>query len=81
MRFWEDRQESERTAECSPARATNRAQVLESAPMRWMGSGHPVNVVRSDNLRKELERWVRKREEVRREVMVGQEGGRVEGEE
>ena len=67
VRFWEGRQECERTAECSPKRAVEVAQteewVRESSPMRWMGATHPMNVIRTKQLKQELERWEKKREE------------------
>lgn len=60
--FWEGRQETPKTAECSPARAEELYQEQEVLPRRWMGSTHPVNNVRVERLKKELVRW----EEARR---------------
>lgn len=91
MRFWEDRQETERTAECTPARASQHVQTNEqweqstaSLPMRWMGSTHPMNVVRVESLKEELRRWDRQREAARRvlderAVIEAQAEAEVEG--
>ena len=38
--------------------------VRESSPMRWMGATHPMNVIRTKQLKQELERWEKKRVEV-----------------
>jgi hypothetical protein len=61
VRFWESRQETERTAECTPGRASNIIERREwertSLPMRWMGSSHPMSVVRVARLKEELRRW------------------------
>lgn len=66
MSFWEGRQETERTAECTPGRAVDMAEHREwertSLPMRWMGSSHPMNVVRVERLKEELRRWELQRE-------------------
>lgn len=70
VRFWEERQETERTAECTPARASqhavNEKWESESLPMRWMGSTHPMNVVRVESLKEELRRWERQRQAAKR---------------
>ena len=69
MRFWEGRQETERNAECTPGRAVDMAAHAEwertSLPMRWMGSTHPMNVVRVERLKDELRRWEIQREAAR----------------
>lgn len=69
MRFWEGRQETERTAECTPGRATETVARAEwertSLPMRWMGSSHPMNVVRVERLKAELRQWEIQREGAR----------------
>lgn len=67
IRFWEGRTESERTAECTPQRAGESARRLETAPMRWAGNSHPLNVVRSERLVQELQRWETQREKLRRQ--------------
>ena len=66
VRFWEGRHETERTAECTPGRAVDVVRDREwertSLPMRWMGSSHPMNVVRVERLKDELRRWELQRE-------------------
>ncbi|KAF7797095.1 hypothetical protein EIP86_008287 [Pleurotus ostreatoroseus] len=80
VRFWSGRAESERTAECTPARAGEAAARAETSPMRWVGSSHPLNVVRSERLRQELGRWEEERgRERRRRGMDGVGEARVEG--
>ncbi|KAI0635815.1 peptidase family M48-domain-containing protein [Trametes polyzona] len=61
-RFWESRQDSPKTAECSPARAEETAASAVSGdavslPRRLMGETHPVQQVRVAKLREELSRW------------------------
>ena len=72
VRFWEGRQECERTAECSPKKAVQKAEdqewLKESTPMRWVGSSHPINIVRTDRLKEELQRWEEQREKTRRRL-------------
>ena len=69
MRFWEDRQETERTAECSPKRAQDVVARAEwertSLPMRWVGNTHPMHVVRVERLKAELHQWEIQREAAR----------------
>ncbi|KAI0833334.1 peptidase family M48-domain-containing protein [Trametes gibbosa] len=70
-RFWEARQDTPKTAECSPARAeataTTGSVVSEvlALPRRLMGETHPVQQVRVAKLRAELERWEAEREAAR----------------
>lgn len=77
VRFWEDRQETERTAECSPKRAQDVVARAEwertSLPMRWMGSTHPMNVVRVERLKAELHEWEIQREAARLRLRQQQE--------
>ncbi|KAI0784254.1 peptidase family M48-domain-containing protein [Abortiporus biennis] len=67
VQFWEERGETERTAECSPATAKetfkDHEEVQEdtSKPMRWIGSTHPLSVVRIAKLKEELVRWEKQR--------------------
>ncbi|GJE88639.1 peptidase family M48-domain-containing protein [Phanerochaete sordida] len=69
VRFWEDRQETERTAECSPKRAQDVVARAEwertSLPMRWVGNTHPMHVVRVERLKAELHQWEIQREAAR----------------
>ncbi|CCM01381.1 uncharacterized protein FIBRA_03431 [Fibroporia radiculosa] len=51
VRFWESRHETADMSECSTA--THE----ESLPRRWTGSGHPVNKIRVQKLKEELDRW------------------------
>lgn len=63
VRFWEGRQETPQNAECSPTRAEGHYEdTLESLPNRWMGETHPVNVVRVQRLKAELDRWEKVRQ-------------------
>ncbi|KZT73703.1 hypothetical protein DAEQUDRAFT_721773 [Daedalea quercina L-15889] len=66
--FWEGRGETPKTAECTPGRAEERQREEDSAllalPRRWISSSHPMNVVRVQKLRQELDRW----EEARRKA-------------
>jgi len=61
VKFWENRQSTAKTAECSSTTAekvnltpTAGAQTLG---LRIMGSSHPVNEVRVEKLKQELLRW------------------------
>lgn len=63
VRFWEGRQETPQNAECSLTRAEGHYEdTLESLPNRWMGETHPVNVVRVQRLKAELDRWEKVRQ-------------------
>ena len=77
VRFWEGRQETERTMECTPGRAPDLVEQHEwertSLPMRWMGSSHPMSVVRVERLKDELRRWEIQREAARLRLRQQQE--------
>lgn len=62
VQFWEGRAETPQTAECTPGHAEEVQReesdtVLMVLPRRWISSSHPVNIVRVQKLRQELERW------------------------
>ncbi|KAI0322593.1 hypothetical protein OF83DRAFT_1048941 [Amylostereum chailletii] len=66
VQFWERRDD----AECAPGSVTHQQredQLQHSYARRIMGSGHPINKLRVERLRAELERWVRERTRVRAE--------------
>ncbi|CCM02219.1 uncharacterized protein FIBRA_04299 [Fibroporia radiculosa] len=63
LQFWEGRQETPQTAECSPAYA--EAKHDETLQHRWVSSTHPVNVVRVQKLKEELDRWETARSKAR----------------
>ncbi|KAI0671623.1 peptidase family M48-domain-containing protein [Trametes maxima] len=80
-RFWEDRQDTPQTAECSPRRAAEEGEAVKH---NWIGETHPVHQVRVEKLRAELVRWETERAaaRARREVERAEEGRRaVKGEE
>ncbi|KAI8980094.1 peptidase family M48-domain-containing protein [Trametes punicea] len=74
-RFWEDRQDTPQTAECSPGLAAEVA-AHESLSRKWMGETHPVQQVRVAKLRAELERWEKERQvaRARREAERAKQG-------
>ncbi|KAI0078822.1 hypothetical protein K474DRAFT_1660004 [Panus rudis PR-1116 ss-1] len=75
VKFWEDRKETEQTAECSPAAAAKARYDDDHAGkvMRWMGSDtHPINVQRVAKLKEELERWERVRQQMREKLRAEQ---------
>lgn len=80
VRFWEGRQETERTAECTPGRAQDVVARQEwertSLAMRWMSSSHPMNVIRVERLKAELHEWEIQREAAR--LKLRQQRERVE---
>lgn len=71
VRFWEGRQESPQAAECSHAHAADASRGAESLPRRWMGETHPMNVVRVQKLKEELQRWEVARQAARK-VRIGE---------
>ncbi|PCH42389.1 hypothetical protein WOLCODRAFT_137881 [Wolfiporia cocos MD-104 SS10] len=75
VRFWEGRHETPQTAECSPARAEqDQEEERTSLTRNWMGASHPVNVVRVERLRQELDRW----DDVRRKAREQRERDRAD---
>ena len=66
LRFWEERSETEQTAECTPSKA--KAKAAHTYQMRWMGSAHPLNEVRVTKLREEFERWEKERQKARKQL-------------
>jgi hypothetical protein len=76
VRFWEDRAEVLQASECVASAALSRAKRSETQPsqttfaLRIMGSGHPVNEVRIEKLREELDRWRTERERVLTELQT-----------
>lgn len=63
MTFWENRQTTPKTAECSSAKA--RAPDSDQQPLarRIMSAGHPANEIRVEKLKTELLRWENERQE------------------
>ncbi|KAH9002980.1 hypothetical protein EDB86DRAFT_2894337 [Lactarius hatsudake] len=76
VRFWEDRADDRQSLECFASAAFAPEQSEEQArstfAMKIMGSGHPVNQVRVEKLRKELDRWRTERERVLTELRARQ---------
>ncbi|KAI9461624.1 hypothetical protein BJY52DRAFT_188621 [Lactarius psammicola] len=72
VRFWEDRADVRQGSECVASAAFDLEHHEEEArstfALRIMGSGHPVNQVRVEKLREELDRWVTERERVLAEL-------------
>jgi len=66
LRFWEERGDTEQTAECTPS--TARSKAVHDVQMRWMGSAHPLNEVRVGKLREEFERWEKERTKARKRL-------------
>lgn len=56
MKFWENRDEE---ADCSSSRSAKADQVegINGLARGIMGATHPVNEVRIESLKQELERW------------------------
>lgn len=71
VRFWEGRQESSQAAECSHAHAIDASRRAESLSRQWMGEAHPMNVVRVQKLKDELQRWEIARQAARK-VRIGE---------
>ncbi|CDO74977.1 hypothetical protein BN946_scf184945.g49 [Trametes cinnabarina] len=66
LRFWENRHDTPKTAECSPGRAEETvAAQSESLTRKWIGETHPVHEVRVQKLKAELERWEAERQAAR----------------
>ncbi|KAH9917033.1 peptidase family M48-domain-containing protein [Fomitopsis serialis] len=65
IHFWEGRNETPKTAECTPGLAEEMQRAEETSllylPRRWIGSSHPINLVRVQRLRDELDRWEKAR--------------------
>jgi len=70
IRFWESRQETPQTADCSPAHAGDFFAHDESPPHRWMGDSHPMHKVRVQKLKEELDRWEDERRRAREEKQM-----------
>lgn len=72
VQFWEDRVDDRQASECVASAAfdpEHRGEPSQSTfALRIMGSGHPVNQDRVQNLRKELDRWRTERERVLTEL-------------
>ncbi|KAH9063848.1 hypothetical protein EDB87DRAFT_1600719 [Lactarius vividus] len=72
VRFWEDRADDRQSSECVASAAFDSEHREEQAQstfaLKIMGSGHPVNQVRVEKLRKELDRWRTERERVLTEL-------------
>ncbi|KAI9439969.1 hypothetical protein H4582DRAFT_1944190, partial [Lactarius indigo] len=78
VRFWEDRADVHQASECVASAAFDSEHREEQAQstfaLRIMGSGHPMNQVRVEELRKELDRWRTERERVLTELREMQGG-------
>jgi hypothetical protein len=74
VRFWEDRTELLQASECVASAAVGHPRRREDQQsrntfaLRIVGSGHPVNEVRVEKLREELDRWRAERERVLAEL-------------
>ena len=72
VHFWEDRADVGQASECVASGAFDPEhrgeQPQNTFALRIMGSGHPVNQDRVENLRKELDRWRTERERVLTEL-------------
>ena len=80
VQFWEDRADCLQGSECVASAAFDRGEHRESESqraftLRIMGSGHPVNEVRVEKLRGELDRWRTERERVLTELQTKSQGG------
>lgn len=66
VRFWENRAETPRNAECSPgsAKETPHPSTTGNLVRRIAGSSHPMNETRVEKLREELQRWEAERQRV-----------------
>jgi len=81
VRFWEDCADVRQGSECVASAAFDpvhrEEQARSSFALRIMGSGHPVNQVRVEKLREELDRWRTERERVLTELRSMQGPGSV----
>ena len=72
MKFWEDRADVRQGSECVASAVSDpvhhEEQTQNSFALRIMGSRHPVNQVRVEKLREELNRWRAERERVLTEL-------------
>lgn len=80
MQFWEDRADVRQGSECVASAAFDpvhreEQEARSSFALRIMGSGHPVNQVRVEKLREELNRWRTERERVLAELRSRQAPG------
>jgi hypothetical protein len=70
VQFWEVRAEDSQVSECIASAAfdreheKNQSQLQRTFTLKIVGSGHPVNEVRVEKLRQELDRWRTERERV-----------------
>ena len=76
VRFWEDLADVRQGSECV-ASASSDPEQREEPPrstfaLRIMGSSHPMNNVRVEKLREELDRWRTERERVLTELRARQ---------
>ncbi|KAA1467529.1 hypothetical protein DENSPDRAFT_769340 [Dentipellis sp. KUC8613] len=64
VQFWEQRRHADAasTAECTPGNAAEKYRKVDGLAMRIMGNDHPVDEVRVEKLRGELQRWRDERE-------------------
>jgi hypothetical protein len=76
VRFWEDRADDRQASECVASAAFDPEhrdeQERSTFALRIMGKGHPVNQVRVEKLREELDRWRTEREHVLTELRTRQ---------
>lgn len=76
VQFWEDRADVSQASECVASAAFDPErrgeQPRSTFALRIMGSGHPVNQVRVEKLREELDRWRTERERVLAELQARQ---------
>jgi len=72
VQFWEGRAEVFQGSECVASAAFDREQRESQSQgafaLKIVGSGHPVNGVRVEKLREELDRWRTERERVLTEL-------------
>ncbi|KAG6335179.1 hypothetical protein ID866_3905 [Astraeus odoratus] len=72
--FWESRQNSEKTADCSSAPHSEHHDAHGTLARRIMGTSHPVNEVRVEKLKSELVRWeLEKRVALRKREVGGED--------
>jgi len=77
VQFWEDRAEAYHGSECVASaafdrehRETRENESQRTFTLKIVGSGHPMNEVRVEKLRGELDRWRSERERVLAELQA-----------
>ncbi|KAI9455992.1 hypothetical protein F5148DRAFT_1324483 [Russula earlei] len=76
VQFWEGRAEVSQVSECVASAGSDREQHREDQPqqsaftLRIVGSAHPMNEVRVEKLREELDRWRTERERALAELRL-----------